>query len=45
MEKKEKEELKDRFMLKLAVNEIHNKGNGAYDEISRKLENINYKED
>ena len=28
------------FMLKLAVNEIHNKGNGAYDEISRKIDRL-----
>ncbi len=40
----EKEELtkEEWFMLKLAVNEIHNKGNGAYDEISRKIDSIIY---
>ncbi|NLB11807.1 hypothetical protein GX830_00300 [Candidatus Dojkabacteria bacterium] len=38
----EKEELtkEEWFMLKLAVNEIHNKGNGAYDEISRKIDRL-----
>ena len=29
-----KEEL---FMLKLAINDIHNKGNSAYDEIGEKI--------
>ena len=38
----EKEELtkEEWFMLKLAVNEIHNKGNGAYDEIGRKIDRL-----
>lgn len=28
------------FMLKLATNDIHNKGNGAYDEIGEKIERM-----
>ena len=28
------------FMLKLAMNDIFNKGNGAYDEISRKIDRL-----